>query len=361
MTVRVHILAAPQPTNAGYCFLWPLLRFGTALQAGGIDLRIFVNAAATDLTGCDLLILEARAFGEQRNRDQGALLDFVHGLTARTRIVWADNYDSSGLIFAEILPIVHGYWKSQLLLRKQDYGTPHYGGRLFTDFYYKTQAVTDDDPQWTQPIEDTRLLDRLAVHWNMGLADHGRMARWMEALFRHTRMPLFAQAPSGFHSALAQRPKLLSARFGARYDRQTVAFQRAQILLRLQGRIPTDRISRTAFRQELRTARAVLSPYGWGEVCLRDFEAFIAGSALVKPDMSHLRTWPNWYISHQTYLPVRWDLSDLDAVLDDIAAHPELAMEIANGGQQVYWDHTRGPEAAQIFVTHLLSLLDRIR
>jgi hypothetical protein len=38
------------------------------------------------------------------------------------------------------------------------------------------------------------------------------------------------------------------------------------------------------------------------------------GSLLVKPDMSHVRTEPNIFIPGETYVPVRWDFSDLAEV-----------------------------------------------
>ena len=53
------------------------------------------------------------------------------------------------------------------------------------------------------------------------------------------------------------------------------------------------------------------SPFGWGEICYRDFEAYFSGSLLIKPSMDHIETWPNLYIKNQTYIPCRWDLKDL--------------------------------------------------
>ena len=46
------------------------------------------------------------------------------------------------------------------------------------------------------------------------------------------------------------------------------------------------------------------SPFGWGDICIRDFETFICHSCLVKPDMSLIETWPNYYIKDKSYVPV---------------------------------------------------------
>ena len=39
--------------------------------------------------------------------------------------------------------------------------------------------------------------------------------------------------------------------------------------------------------------------------------AWIAGCAVLMPDMSHLRTYPSLYPPFETYIPLRWDLADL--------------------------------------------------
>ena len=48
----------------------------------------------------------------------------------------------------------------------------------------------------------------------------------------------------------------------------------------------------------------------------RDFEAVLNGSLLVKPDMSHLETWPDIFIPGETYVPIEWDGSDLVEKID---------------------------------------------
>ena len=54
------------------------------------------------------------------------------------------------------------------------------------------------------------------------------------------------------------------------------------------------------------------SPFGLGEICYRDFEILFSGCLMIKPDMKHIKTWPNIYIPMETYIPCRWDFSDLE-------------------------------------------------
>jgi hypothetical protein len=73
----------------------------------------------------------------------------------------------------------------------------------------------------------------------------------------------------------------------------------------------TCMVPQPRYDAELHDAKIVLSPFGWGEVCFRDFEAVRAGALLLKPDMSHLKTWPDIYIPGETYIPLDWDGGDL--------------------------------------------------
>lgn len=66
------------------------------------------------------------------------------------------------------------------------------------------------------------------------------------------------------------------------------------------------------YLKEINLSKLCFSPYGYGEVCWRDFEAVACGATLVKPDMGHLRSLPDLFIPFETYIPVKWDMSDLE-------------------------------------------------
>lgn len=70
------------------------------------------------------------------------------------------------------------------------------------------------------------------------------------------------------------------------------------------------------YRMELRTARTCFSPFGYGEVCWRDYEAVLFGALLIKPDMGHVETSPDIFIPNDTYVPVAWDFSDVPEVIE---------------------------------------------
>jgi len=61
-------------------------------------------------------------------------------------------------------------------------------------------------------------------------------------------------------------------------------------------------------------SRVVVSPWGFGETCIRDVEAILAGAVLVKPHTPFVRTWPEYHDAEHclTFQP---DASDLARVV----------------------------------------------
>lgn len=59
-------------------------------------------------------------------------------------------------------------------------------------------------------------------------------------------------------------------------------------------------------------SKIVVAPFGYGEMAPRDMESAMVGSVLLKPDMGHLETIPNIYLPNETYVPLKWDFSDMN-------------------------------------------------
>ena len=65
----------------------------------------------------------------------------------------------------------------------------------------------------------------------------------------------------------------------------------------------------------LRDTKVVLSPWGLGEACYRDYEALAAGCVLVKPYTGHVYCVPDIYVAGATYVPCSVDLSDVEEII----------------------------------------------
>lgn len=86
-----------------------------------------------------------------------------------------------------------------------------------------------------------------------------------------------------------------------------------------------------------------LSPFGHGEICFRDFEAIAYMSAIVKPSMSHIKTYPDVF-KDDSYIPVKWDFSDLNEKLSHYTNNIKATRRIAENALQNYLVETKKSE-----------------
>ena len=92
--------------------------------------------------------------------------------------------------------------------------------------------------------------------------------------------------------------------------------------------VSEGRVRRHRFFDEMKRSKICFSPFGYGEVCWRDYEAFATGALLFKPDMGHLEVFPETFIPYETYVPLRWDLEDFEDKVHEYLAKPLLRSEI---------------------------------
>ena len=174
----------------------------------------------------------------------------------------------------------------------------------------------------------------------------------------------FPPARSGA-TAFGERPPVVTARAGAwsaipvvAAHRSAVrdAVERAATALGADARVGGG-LSLREYREEMAASRAVVSPFGIGELCYRDYEAAVAGAVCVKPDVSHLETFPGVLQPGATYLPVAWDMTDLEQALGR-ALDTSTGGPVATALHDAYAD-ALGATGRERFVTHLQRLVER--
>ena len=116
-----------------------------------------------------------------------------------------------------------------------------------------------------------------------------------------------------------------------------------------------DSIKRREFLKELSSTKYVVSPFGYWEICYRDFEAIICNSILLKPSMNHIETWPNFYQEDVNYVPLKWDLSDLSEKIDYCELNYDHALKVKNNAHQYFKEHYLNSTK---FVSHLDPVLN---
>ncbi len=352
----LHILTPGFTTPNGRAFLFPLIVHRRALAQAGICIRLF-DTAAPALTDCDCLLVD-RKFHEPLWPSQEAeiLADFAEW-SQRTTTVFCDTSDSAGWLISKLLPIVDIYAKGQLMRDRSAYLKPQYAYRAFADYYHRTLGIVDFEPAWSRPVPKAALLGKLRISWHSGLANYSAFGPYRMALYNRLPLAPLLRAPTRFTPPSDSRQQPISCRFGTTYSRASVAAQRWLIRERMAARMPTGKLSRRRYLAELRRSKVIVSPFGWGEITLKDFEVFLTGGLLFKPDMSGIETWPNLFVDGQTYVAHRWDLSDFEERLDAILADYPNWLQIATEGQARYACHLISSDAAPLFIEQLQAVV----
>jgi len=344
--ITVHILTTGFKAPNSRTLLMPLRRHAHALAERGLRF-VEHTALGPAVAECDLLIIDSKFFRDWWAERTTEARDIIANLRQKSaRIYFFDTTDSTGFINSHVLDLVDLYYKNQVLRDRSLYGRPLYGRRLFTDWYHREFGVHDTVPDISSPIAETDWA-RICVSWNSYYGNYDFSGLYLLQAYAHLPWSPLLRWPVRYHAPEAARPLGLSCRMGTNYDRESVAFQRRQVRDLLAHLIPSDRLSRKRYFREMERARLVLSPFGFGEINYKDYEAFISGALLVKPDMGHLETWPDFY-RDDAVLTFKWDFSDLEQVLNTVLEDPVRCVAMARSAQdryRFYRSSTAGTEA----------------
>ena len=336
---------------------YPIQRWKKALTDQNLNFKIS-NSWPRTLSDFDVVFLTSAFCVAQRNKGNlipggvyNSNMDYARACieyirSAKAKVIFFDARDGAPSNFFPLLPFVDVFLKRQALKDRELYLTQAHA-------YYSPDWM-DESPRREFPCAGREYLDRISVGWNIGLEPFG-VLRKLEKILAWRGITLKQYA----NSVDSVRPYLTSFRgsFGGSRAKhrnaamtQLMEMGRPDILL---GR-PVNRLQ---YISEMKRSKAIVSPFGFGEPCFRDYEAFMSGALLVKPNMSHLEVYPDIYRENQTYLPVRWDFSDLSEVLQRININEDRRRDVARTAQNVYLPFVKSPD---FFVDHMQNIISRL-
>jgi hypothetical protein len=244
-----------------------------------------------------------------------------------TQKVILDDQDSAGVVDADAAAFADLYVKKQVLRRLDDYRLSHSSQRIHAHYVDCVDGLSEPT---SFEVPDS-FPDKLVLGWNLGLANA------MQGRLRDC-------GPTADRPA-AERPIDISMRVSVDFLEPTHWYRRHRqraldTVSALSGRFRVachnQVLPPREYQKELANSKICLSPWGYGEVCFRDFEVVMAGALLVKPSMEHLVTEPNIYRPGETYLPVRPDFADLEEVCAFYLAHEEERWRITRAALSAY-------------------------
>jgi len=275
----------------------------------------------------------------------------------------------------EFIKKLDGYYKAKLLTDKNTYKESLYGRQVFSDYYHQNYKVFDGETEnIRKPVDNFEEVDKLKPAFNLGYGWYPKPGvhspiRYLGYFLKEVdnfqlMRPFFLRRHKQLINKLGEKVHLdrkipkVSARFRFESYPNTIGYQRLlfEQIIHGNSNFLTGIIPQHEYLNELRKTFATLSPFGYGEVCVRDFECIINGSLLIKPDMSHLVTKPDIYKPNETYIPFKWDGSDLLDVVDNILTNPTKYYPIVENARSVYRKSLI--DMNQEFMTTFGNLLD---
>ena len=335
------------------------------LKRKGIKIR-FINylnlkhKKLEDIVGFDSRIINNLIvnYDNVRKTIRNEIIPILKRIRKRAEtLLFFDNADNAGYLHHDVLPYVDIYFKKQLFRDFSLYSKPLYKKRLFSDFYARNYDMKEENnyiPDFKLNLKDQ---NKMSLSWNFALKDYRSSNNLNKFLYGLSRKENLR-----FYKPSIDRKIILAANYTTRNSYKLVYFQRNQLLKILKEMYKSNpkyslgKIPKKQYLETLRSSKAIISPFGWGEICYRDFETFISGAALIKPNVDHLDTWPNLYKKHKTYIPIPWKIEEWKEIIPSILDNRKNLLEIAENGQNAYkkiWS-TQGNEK---FCEHFISMI----
>ena len=360
MLIRFYTARTFKAHNMTY----PIRAFSRHLREIDINVKFHFKSDES-LSDCDVLCISTEVLKKsplnKKPPDMYAMLE--HFRKKVDTIIWFDMSAGTGTTLFSVLPYVDLYAKNQLLKDRSLYTRQFYGNRIYSEYYHERFGIVDSYKVDSKSPAPSEALGKLAVSWNLGLGDYrtfSKMGRRLRIFWPFVNYHARTTTPKN------NRNVDISYRVSSNYHLDTVSYQRQETRRRLEkmtgdnkynifyeGKLPYYQ-----YKDEIRRAKVMPSPFGLGEICFRDFECFIAGAALFKPDMSHLETWPDYYQPDVTYVSHAWDFSDFQDQLLGLLESPEESRCIAKDGQDRLL-HSHSDAGGEEFASHFAALIQK--
>ena len=342
--IRTVIFTPQTPYSRGFNDFYPILKWRKQLKEAGYKFSFVKHSQQVSKQSADILWVDYRWIQrgfKNRGNNHGdrskILVQIERWKLAFSEIHIWDSGDSSGSRCFWLTPYVDKHIKKQILKDRKIYLQL---GMANLYPWVPTNAVEDDGSYVAAQKQD---LSKLCIGWNIGMIDYRKWPlQYYWPIGQHTLLNSIFSTPI-IHPPNNKRSYLVSYR-GGMADHKVYAYQRNKTLDVISRLVQTKQVSgfaggkvkKSKYLKELRSSQLIVSPFGWGEVCYRDFETFIVGSALVKPRMDHLDTYPNIYRENETYFPVEWDMSNLEEVLMLLKSKSSTVLGVAEEGQRTF-------------------------
>lgn len=373
--MKINILTRGflSPNSRGWLF--PIIKNMSRLKKLGVEVS-FHFRYSEDIKFCDVVIVESKYVIKDWSINKSKIFDLLKKLKTNTNKVFYYELNDSTFCWAlEALPYVDKLLKPFIFRDKSNYCRPLDGYTIISDYYIKNNIINSHEPNSIKnssylPIfvkkEDQHYLNKIQVGFNATFADHSSNSiLWKYDYFTKINRRFFNLYSKQLKSIKSyeyinpekKRSKDISCRIQSDGYSEAIAYHRNQTSIIFKDYISTKKLNREDYFSEIRNSKIVLSPFGWGELNLpRDFEVALSGSILLKPDISHIETWPNIF-NNKTVVQYKWDLSNLLELANKVINNYDDYIEYAIRLQDQYKSYSFGELGQEKFCNYFINMV----
>lgn len=299
---RPRVVVLTERIDIGFAQVLPLTR-APEIQVRAQPLQSFL-AGRKRYAEADAVCVQTRF--DLSDAQMHDLMQRIRREWPRRPIAYLDWFAPTDLRYAQVLnQHIAAYVKKQLLADFASYGRPTIGDTVLTDYYARRFDLSLPERRFPVPADFERKLV-LGPGFECSPNTGQFLRSSIEARREIDLHARFATKGTEWYARMRQECKDEALRLEGRFR------------VACRGQVP-----KRQFRRELRASKMCFSPFGYGPVCWRDFEAMGCGALLLKQDMSYIRLARPFFVPYQTYVPIKWDLSDLAEKVAYYAAHPQ--------------------------------------
>jgi hypothetical protein len=254
--------------------------------------------------------------------------------------------DSTGNTQFDVLPFVKFYLKKQFLKDKELYKKNFFNNRIYSEYYNKNffQSNLNYQSSYSLPL-DFKYIDKLVLGWNVGITRYFDFAKYGNFKFNLCKLDIL-----NIEDYLLKNYKInfdkkndINCEFGLHPKQNkinsNILYQRKLLIDNLKKNnrhgFYVKEKNKKDYYNKLKNCKLVLGAFGLGEICNREFEATLLGASFTTGNMNHLDTWPNIYRPDVTYLPLNWDMSNLNEVIERIICDKNLHNKLVMNSQKI--------------------------
>ena len=265
----------------------------------------------------DIIFLQT--WFDYTNDEMSALIASIKQKWPQAKLVYADWFANTDLRYAEVLDKhIDAYLKKTIVKDFNQYLRPTLGHTLLTDYYNRLFFLEDNEFNFKIPES---FQEKIFIGSSFVFADY---------LLKRFLLPF----PENENRSIDIHARLAISGTPWYQGMRQQCFDNVQNCASKNKLVSQDRVSNDVFLEELLDSKICFSPFGYGEVCWRDFEGMCTGSLVFKQDMSHAICSPDIFIPYETYIPLAYDLSDFDEKLDYYLTNPAERTRIARNAFQ---------------------------